>query len=93
MSQEALGATLVPKMTRASIANIEAGSQRVFLHTALRLAEVLRIDLPEVLSDEGPPPADSVTLASELADKLPVSNTRARSLARRVSEEQSRGTE
>lgn len=93
MSQEALGATLVPKMTRASIANIEAGSQRVFLHTALRLAEVLQIALAEALSGEGPRPADSATLASELKDKLPVSSTRARSLARKVSGEQSRETE
>lgn len=86
MSQETLGASLEPRMTRASIANIEAGSQRVFLHTALRLAEILKIELAEALAAQGPRPADSKTLAAELADKLPVSGKRARSIARKLTE-------
>jgi len=91
MSQEALGKTLEPEMTRASIANIEAGNQRVFLHTALRLADVLNINLSEALVGDRPSRPDSATLASELASKLPMSRSRARTLARRISGNDSQG--
>ena len=84
MTQEALGATLAPKMTRASIANIEAGTQRVLLHTAVRLAEVLQIELAELLSSDVARAVDPTSLAAELADKLPVTGPRARSILKKL---------
>jgi transcriptional regulator with XRE-family HTH domain len=42
LSQAELGARLRPDQTRASIANIEAGKQRVMLHTIPALARALR---------------------------------------------------
>jgi len=83
MSQETLGKSLEPKMTRASIANIEAGHQRVFVHTAVRLGEILGINLGEALAGDQPI-LGSTTLESELARKLPLSRTQARTLARRI---------
>src|SRR5215475_576708 len=40
-SQARLGDALRPSLTRASIANIEAGQQRVLLHTALDISAAL----------------------------------------------------
>lgn len=85
MSQEALGKALEPKVTRATVANIEAGHQRVFLHTALRLASVLDFDLVDFVSAGSPAPRPAGnTLANELAEKLAVPANRARSLARKI---------
>ena len=86
-SQARLGEALRPSLTRASIANIEAGQQRVLLHTALDLSAALEVRLDELLAQgqrataKGPDPD---ALAAELASKLPISSARARSLATRV---------
>ncbi|MEJ7862403.1 MAG: helix-turn-helix transcriptional regulator [Pyrinomonadaceae bacterium] len=45
MSQEHLAQQLDPKVTRASIANIEAGKQRVLAHTLVQLSKALSVDL------------------------------------------------
>ena len=45
LSQQALGALLQPQMTRASIANIETGQQRVLAHSLVQLATALGCDL------------------------------------------------
>lgn len=45
MSQADLGERLRPKMTRASVANIEAGKQRVLAHTLIQLSKILSLDL------------------------------------------------
>lgn len=45
MSQAELGERLRPKMTRASIANIEGGKQRVLAHTLVQLSKILSLDL------------------------------------------------
>jgi ribosome-binding protein aMBF1 (putative translation factor) len=52
-SQESLGATLRPKVTRASIANIEAGKQRVLTHTLVQIADALGVDLCEIVPKDG----------------------------------------
>jgi transcriptional regulator with XRE-family HTH domain len=44
-----LGAALQPKVTRASIANIEAGKQRVLTHTLVQLADALGIDVVQII--------------------------------------------
>jgi ribosome-binding protein aMBF1 (putative translation factor) len=84
MSQETLGRSLEPPMTRASVANIESGQQRVFLHTAMRLSSVLGFDLGEAIAEVQGSKPNSKELASELAEKLPMSASRARSLAQRI---------
>jgi transcriptional regulator with XRE-family HTH domain len=49
MTQAQLGACLVPQSTRASIANIENGKQRVLVHTLVQLANTLESDVPRLL--------------------------------------------
>ena len=48
LTQEAVGARLNPPMTRASIANIEAGKQRVLAHTFVDIASALSMKLDEL---------------------------------------------
>jgi transcriptional regulator with XRE-family HTH domain len=47
MPQEELGT--LTGLTRASIANIESGRQRVLLHQILQFAEALRVDLTSLV--------------------------------------------
>lgn len=49
MSQEYLGQQLDPKVTRASIANIEAGKQRVLTHTLVQLSKALGVEVIKLL--------------------------------------------
>jgi len=49
LSQESLGAALEPKVTRASIANIEAGKQRILTHTLVQLADALGLDISQII--------------------------------------------
>lgn len=84
LSQEQLGRAIVPQMTRASIANIEAGNQRVFLHTAAHLAAVLRFSLADLLDAQRPDVPDPQELANELAEKLTLSSQKAQKLASRI---------
>lgn len=84
-SQARLGKALADRLTRASIAYIEAGQQRVLLHTLLALAEALRVqpaDLFGVMRQERAP--DPGRLAVELAEKLDMPATKAQSLAMRL---------
>jgi transcriptional regulator with XRE-family HTH domain len=52
ISQSALGLRLEPKVTRASIANIEAGKQRVLSHTLIQFADILETSLNELTEFE-----------------------------------------
>jgi transcriptional regulator with XRE-family HTH domain len=75
MTQERLGGLLDPSVTRASIANIESGKQRVMAHTLVQLAEALQtdvIDLIPALEKREQIPSHKVEV--ELAQKLPLSN-------------------
>lgn len=49
MTQAQLGLVLNPPATRASIANIENGKQRVLVHTLVQLAEALDVEIKELL--------------------------------------------
>jgi transcriptional regulator with XRE-family HTH domain len=49
LSQESLGSALEPRVTRASIANIEAGKQRVLTHTLVQLAVALDVEVLTLL--------------------------------------------
>ncbi len=49
MTQAQLGQVLNPPATRASIANIENGKQRVLVHTLVQLAKVLDVEIGRLL--------------------------------------------
>jgi transcriptional regulator with XRE-family HTH domain len=71
LSQAALGRLLIPQVTRASIANIEMGKQRILAHTLVQLAEALETQLTNLL----PPQTQTKriaadTLEAEFAKKL-----------------------
>src|SRR5438105_607703 len=72
LTQEQLGSRIVPAVTRASIANIEAGKQGVLTHTLVQLARALGANaqdlLPREVADEDPAFRDRVQ--HELAKKL-----------------------
>lgn len=74
-TQEQLGAQLIPPVTRASIANIEAGKQGVLAHTLVQLARVLKVTVLDLLpmesSAENAGFRDQVRV--ELGEKLGVS--------------------
>ena len=71
LSQQALGEAMKPRMTRASVANIENGKQRVLAHTFVELAEILRCEL-DVLAGrrDALPAADAQVVQRELEQKL-----------------------
>ena len=54
MTQAQLGRSLTPASTRASIANIENGKQRVLLHTFLQLSRALDVDMKALLPPSEP---------------------------------------
>lgn len=56
LTQEQLGARLVPQVTRASIANIESGKQRVLAHTLAQLAEALDVTADDLLREPASAP-------------------------------------
>src|SRR5215510_12639071 len=77
LSQEALGLKLDPTVTRASIANIEAGKQRILAHTLVQIADALNAELAEIaLADRPITRAAQESLVpdekveAELAEKL-----------------------
>src|SRR6185503_909091 len=72
MTQQQLGQSLTPPTTRASIANIEAGKQRVLVHTLVQLADVLGLALDELLPQKENSRHGDVR--EELLKKLPMSN-------------------
>jgi transcriptional regulator with XRE-family HTH domain len=49
LTQQQLGSFLKPQVTRASIANIESGKQRVLAHTLVQMSEALKVPLEELL--------------------------------------------
>lgn len=89
MSQEQLGRQLDPPVTRASIANIEAGKQRVLAHTLVQLADALDVELEALLPTarhkqrEVPRPARR-NVEVELAEKLGLPKKDIKQLAARL---------
>jgi transcriptional regulator with XRE-family HTH domain len=91
LSQEALGLKLDPAVTRASIANIEAGKQRILAHTLVQIADALDAELAEIALADRPitrtaqeslVPDEKVE--AELAEKLQLSPERAKKLAAKM---------
>ena len=64
LTQERLGKLLQPPATRASIANIEKGSQRVLAHTLVQLATALKIEIGELARPSERKPASKVSTVS-----------------------------
>ena len=48
LTQEQLGSRLTPTVTRASVANIESGKQRVLAHTLVQLSVALDVSLDDL---------------------------------------------
>ena len=67
MTQTQLGLALMPPSTRASIANIENGKQRVLVHTLVQLARALETKVEKLIPSEAP--AGQPTL-SDVEDEL-----------------------
>jgi transcriptional regulator with XRE-family HTH domain len=84
LTQGELGTRLTPPVTRASIANLEVGKQRVLAHTLAQLSGVLGIAIADLV----PPPPDDATrwaaLEQELARALHLPRTRAARLTERL---------
>jgi transcriptional regulator with XRE-family HTH domain len=71
MTQARLGLSLYPPSTRASIANIESGKQRVLAHTLPQLARALGVDLADLVpTSEGRKAPSTIDVERELKKKL-----------------------
>jgi transcriptional regulator with XRE-family HTH domain len=74
LTQTQLGTRLVPPVTRASIANVEAGKQRILAHTLVQIARVLRTPLDQLVPAYAESGAElSASIEQELRAKLPIS--------------------
>ncbi len=84
-TQEQLGARLQPPVTRASIANIESGKQRLLVHTLLQLAHLLAVSVEELLPAPSTATRSPVAaIATELRRKLHLPARAATVLAKKV---------
>lgn len=91
LSQEALGRMLDRSVTRASIANIEAGKQRILAHTLVQIADALGVELAEIIplskqEDEIKPPSfiPAEKIEAELIEKLQLSKEEAKKLTAKM---------
>ena len=82
---------LNPAVTRASIANIETGKQRILAHTLFQLANALEVDLADIVPADNfkkevaqKPQVSSEKIVSELTEKLPLSPTEIEKLAAKM---------
>jgi transcriptional regulator with XRE-family HTH domain len=75
---------LSPPVTRASIANLELGRQRVLVHTLVQLAHILDVPAAELLSSDGDESVSWRTVEDALQATLHLSHTKAVRLARRL---------
>lgn len=69
LSQAELGLRLEPPVTRASIANLENGRQRLLLHTFVQIARILECEFQDLVPADIRPPADR-DLQTEVASEL-----------------------
>jgi transcriptional regulator with XRE-family HTH domain len=84
MTQGELAARLVPAVTRASIANLELGQQRVLSHTLVQLADALDVEVNDLLGTGTSPTGDWSSVAGALQTALHLSKPRAVKLLRRL---------
>ena len=87
MTQEALGQLLDPQVTRASIANIETGTQRVLSHTLVQLAYHLEVSVSELLPSskaETHNHAEGANIRNELKHELKMPSKQVEQLLRKL---------
>ena len=87
MTQEDLGKLLDPQVTRASIANIEMGTQRVLAHSLAQLAAHLGMTLEELIPPMRAEPAnhdEGPSIVKELNKELKIPAKRAEQIVRRL---------
>jgi len=87
LTQQQLGARLEPAVTRASIANIEAGKQGVLVHTLVQLAKALNTEVADLIPSgiDRVPVADlRAKVQTELLAKLSVPHETSRRLAEKL---------
>ena len=82
MTQQALADALSPPATRASIANVEAGKQRVLAHTLVQLASALGTSVSDLLPVSEEPRPD--VIRDELQQKLQLPNKDFRRIAAKL---------
>ncbi|OFV88269.1 MAG: hypothetical protein A3J75_00980 [Acidobacteria bacterium RBG_16_68_9] len=89
MTQEDLAERVVPRVTRAAIANIEGGKQRVLAHTLWQLADALGVPpatlaaaTPDRDKNDGRVPLHRIQ--GELTKKLGVSKQRPRNMTSKI---------
>jgi transcriptional regulator with XRE-family HTH domain len=71
LTQAQLGGQLVPPVTRASIANVEAGKQRLLAHSLVQVAQLLHAPLEELVPPALRPAPELVpAIERELREKL-----------------------
>lgn len=93
MTQEFLGNQLEPKVTRASIANIETGKQRILAHTLVQLANALGVKVEELIPSSQPKKRQvSANVESELAQKLSLPNNELKKLTAKLKSASKRKT-
>lgn len=83
LTQGEVGARLVPPVTRASIANLESGKQRVLAHTLVQLARVLDVEVGALVTFD-PPSAARTAIIDELREKLGLTAAQATRLGRKL---------
>lgn len=72
LNQEDVAKSMHPRLTRAAIANIETGKQRVRAHTLWELARVLNVSPIALVADDGHARVDRLeAVTRELRTKLP----------------------
>jgi len=84
LTQGELGTRLAPPVTRASIANLEVGKQRVLAHTLAQLAGVLGVAIDDLVPAAPDDTTDWAALEQEIARALHLSRARAARLAERL---------
>lgn len=86
LTQEALGGKLDGSLTRAAIANIESGKQRVLTKTLVDIAFALDVPAESLLPPRRPAagPEPGVSLEAELVEGVGLPTAMARRLARQL---------
>jgi transcriptional regulator with XRE-family HTH domain len=70
LTQDELGKVLQPRLTRASIANIESGKQRLLVHRLVDIADALSVRVSKLIGAARPTNENAPDLEKELAKEL-----------------------
>jgi transcriptional regulator with XRE-family HTH domain len=91
LTQQEVAERLLPKMTRAAVANMESGKQRVLCHTLVALSDVLRVSPTELLIAAAGerPPVPSTEIEAEIRRKLKLGKRAAQTIMGKLEGERS----